>query len=156
MKKQTYIGVIGGSNCTEKTAKLAETVGMEIAKAGAILVCGGLGGVMEAACRGAKQAGGATIGILLNWSKKSANEFVDIPIVTGLGDMRNLMVVRNSDAVIALPGRYGTLSEIAFCLNSATPLISLSNWNVSKKIIRARDAQQAVELAMKEITKRNE
>ena len=156
MKKQTYIGVIGGSNCTEKTAKLAETVGMEIAKAGAILVCGGLGGVMEAACRGAKQAGGATIGILPNWSKESANEFVDIPIVTGLGDMRNLMVVRNSDAVIALPGRYGTLSEIAFCLNSATPLISLSNWNVSKKIIRARDVQQAVELAVNKIAKRNE
>jgi len=156
MKKKLHIGVIGGSSCTEKTAKLAELVGREIAQIGAVLVCGGLGGVMEAACRGAKQAGGATIGILPNWSKESANEFVDIPIVTGLGDMRNLMVVRNSDAVIALPGKYGTLSEIAFCLNSATPLISLSNWNVSKKIIRARDAQQAVELAMQEITKRNE
>src|SRR4030067_1926128 len=133
MKKKLFIGVIGGSNCSEKTAELAESVGQEIAKAGAVLVCGGLGGVMEAACRGAKQAGGTTIGILPNWSKESSNEFVDIPIVTGLGDMRNLMVVKNSDAVIALPGRYGTLSEIAFCLNSYTPLVSLSNWKGSKK-----------------------
>jgi len=156
MKKPIYIGVIGGSSCTEKTAELAKSVGQEIARAGAALVCGGLGGVMEAACRGAKRAGGTTLGILPSWSKESANEFVDIPIVTGLGDMRNLMVVRNSDAVIALPGKYGTLSEIAFCLNSATPLISLSNWDVSKKIIRARDALQAVELAVKEIAKRNE
>lgn len=156
MKKKLYIGVIGGGSCTEKTAELAESVGQEVAKSGAILVCGGLGGVMEAACRGAKQAGGTTLGILPNWSKESANEFVDIPIVTGLGDMRNLMVIRNSDGVIALPGKYGTLSEVAFCLNSATPLISLSNWNVSKKIIRARDARQAVELAVKEIAKRNE
>ncbi len=156
MKKRLYIGVIGGSNCSEKTAGLAESVGQEIARAGAVLVCGGLGGVMEAACRGAKQAGGTTIGILPNWNKENANEFVDIPIVTGLGDIRNLMVVRNSDAIIALPGKYGTLSEVAFCLNSAIPLISLSNWNVSKKIVGARDAQQAVELAVKEIAKRNE
>jgi uncharacterized protein (TIGR00725 family) len=156
MKKTFYIGVIGGGSCTEKTAELAASVGQEIAKAGAVLVCGGLGGVMEAACRGAKQAGGTTLGVLPSWSKESANEFVDIPIVTGLGDMRNLMVVRNSDAVIALPGKYGTLSEMAFCLNSATPLISLSNWNVSKKIVRARDAQQAVELAVNKIAKRNE
>lgn len=155
MNKKTYLGVIGGSSCSKKIEEQAIEVGRAIAKAGAVLVCGGLGGVMEAACRGAKQAGGTTIGILPNWSKESANEFVDIPIVTGLGDMRNLMVVRNSDAVIALPGKYGTLSEIAFCLNSGTPLISLSNWNVSKKIIRARDTQQAVELAVKEIAKRN-
>jgi len=155
VNKKTYLGVIGGSSCSKKIEEQAIEVGRAIAKAGAVLVCGGLGGVMEAACRGAKQAGGTTIGILPNWSKESANEFVDIPIVTGLGDMRNLMVVRNSDAVIALPGKYGTLSEIAFCLNSGTPLISLSNWNVSKKIIRARDTQQAVELAVKEIAKRN-
>ncbi len=156
MKKKVYIGVIGGSSCTEKVAKLAEWVGREIANAGAILVCGGLGGVMEAACRGAKQAGGMTIGILPSWNRQSANEFVDLPIVTGLGDMRNLMVVKNSDAVIALEGRYGTLSEMAFCLNSGTPLISLSNWNVSKKIIRAKEAEEAVQLALKEISRVNE
>lgn len=156
MKKKLYIGVIGGSSCTDEVAELAESVGKEIAKAGAILLCGGLGGVMEAACKGTKQAGGTTIGILPSWNRESANQYVDYPVATGLGDMRNLMVVKNSDAVIALEGRYGTLSEIVFCLNSGTPLISLSNWNVSKKIIPARDALQAVELAVKEITKRNE
>lgn len=151
MKRKIYIGVIGGSSCTEKVAQTAETVGKEIAQAGAILVCGGLRGTMEASCRGAKRAGGMTIGILPSWNRESANEYVDFPIVTGLGDMRNLMVVRNSDAVIALEGRFGTLSEIAFCLNSGTPLISLSNWNVSRRIIRARDAKNAVELALSEI-----
>ncbi len=154
MKEQIYIGVIGGSSCTKKVAELAEAVGREIAQAGAILVCGGLGGTMEAACRGAKKAGGMTIGILPSWNKESANEYVDYPIVTGLGDMRNLMVVRNSDAVIALEGRFGTLSEIAFCLNSGTPLISLSNWNVSRRIIKAKEAKNAVELALLEIERK--
>jgi hypothetical protein len=156
MKKQIYVGVIGGSSCTEKVAQTAEAVGREIAQIGAILVCGGLGGTMEAACRGAKNAGGMTIGILPSWNKESANEYVDFPIVTGLGDMRNLVVVRNSDAVIALEGRFGTLSEIAFCLNSGTPLISLSNWDISRKIIRAKDAKNAVELALLEIERKSE
>ena len=155
MKDKFYIGVIGASTCNEKVSQTAEEVGKEIAKAGAILVCGGLGGTMEAACRGAKQLGGTTIGILPSWSKGTANEFVDYPIATGLGDMRNLMVVRNSNAVIALFGRYGTLSEVAFCLNSNTPLISLSNWNVSEKIIRAKDPREAIELALAEIKRLN-
>jgi uncharacterized protein (TIGR00725 family) len=155
MMRNVYLGVIGASSCNDKVAKVAEEVGKEIARAGAILVCGGLGGTMEAACKGAKQAGGTTIGILPSWSRESANEFVDYPIVTGLGDMRNLMVVKNSDAVIALFGRYGTLSEVAFCLNSNTPLVSLSNWNVSKKMIRAKDPEQAVKLALAEIEKLN-
>lgn len=151
MSKKTYIGVIGGSSCSSKTARLAQEVGRYIAKSGSILVCGGLGGVMENAARGAKGSGGLTIGILPSWSKASANPYIDIPIVTGLSHMRNLLVVRNSDAVIALPGRYGTLSEIAFSLNDETPLISLSNWNVSEKIIRAKDAEEAVLLALKAI-----
>ena len=148
MKRKIYIGIIGGSRCSEKTANLAESVGREIARAGAILICGGLGGTMEAACRGAKAEKGITIGILPSWSRESANEYVDFPIVTGLSEMRNLLVVKNSDVVIALPGKFGTLSEIAFCLNSGTPLVSLSNWNVSKKIIKARDPQEAVRLAL--------
>ena len=156
MNKKTYIGVIGGSSCSKKIEEQAIEVGRAIAKAGAILVCGGLGGVMEAACRGAKQESGTTVGILPSWNKESANPYVDYPIVTGLGDMRNLMVVKNSDVVIALPGRYGTLSEIAFCLNSGTPLVSLSNWNVSKKIIKVKNPQEAVQQALKEIAKRNE
>jgi uncharacterized protein (TIGR00725 family) len=153
MNNKPRIGVIGGSRCSARTERLAEEVGQEIAKAGAILVCGGLGGVMEAACRGAKLGSGTTIGILPNWKRDSANPYVDFAIVTGLSDMRNLLVVENSDIIIALPGKYGTLSEIAFCLNSGTPLISLSNWNISKKMIKAQDAAKAVQLAMREIAK---
>ncbi len=145
-----YIGVIGASFCNKKVAKLAYEVGEEIAKAGAILVCGGLGGVMEAACRGAKDKGGTTIGILPGINKSEANPYVDIPIVTGLGYARNLLVVRNSQVVIALPGEYGTLSEISFCLKLGIPLISLSNWKIDK-MIKAKNSQEAVKLALKHI-----
>ncbi len=147
---QQYIGVIGASFCNKRVAKLAFEVGQEIAKSGAILVCGGLGGVMEAACQGAKKQGGTTIGILPGIDKSEANPYVDIPIVTGLGDARNLLVVRNSQVVIAMPGEYGTLSEIAFCLKLGVPLISLSNWKI-KGMIKTKNPQEAVRLALKKL-----
>jgi uncharacterized protein (TIGR00725 family) len=147
--KPIYIGVIGGGDCSEEVYRLAEEVGERVAKAGAILVCGGLGGVMEAASKGAKKANGVTIGILPGTDKYQANSFIDFPIVTGLGEARNALVVRNSDALIALPGEFGTLSEIAFALKSGKPVVGISSWNVSDKIIQAKNPKEAVETAVK-------
>ena len=150
MHNKIYIGVIGANHCSKQVAKLAYEVGQEIAKTGAILVCGGLGGVMEAACQGAKEQGGTTIGIIPGAKRTEANPYVDFPIVTDLGYARNILVVRNSQAVIALPGKYGTLSEIAFCLNYKIPLISLSNWKI-KGMLKAKNPVAAVKLALKKI-----
>lgn len=119
------ISVIGGSDSSSSNLELAERVGAEIAKRGAILACGGLGGVMEAACRGAKSKGGQTIGILPTDSKEHANEFVDIAIPTGLGYARNFLVAKTGDAVIAIDGKAGTLSEMAIAWFSNKPVISL-------------------------------
>jgi hypothetical protein len=124
-------------------------VGQKIASAGAILVNGGLGGVMEAASQGAKEKGGTVIGILPGTDRRKANPYVDFPIVTGLGDGRNLLIVRTADAVIALPGEYGTLSEIALALKIGRPVVSLGSWEVSKDIIKAKTPEEAVELALK-------
>lgn len=150
MPDKIYIGVIGANHCGKKVTQLAHEVGQEIAKAGAVLVCGGLGGVMEAACQGAKVQGGTTIGIIPGAKRTEANPYVDFPIVTDLGYARNILVVRNSQAVIALPGKYGTLSEIAFCLNYKIPLISLSNWKI-KGMLKAKNPVEAVKLALKKI-----
>ena len=119
------ISVIGGSDSNQSNLELAERVGAEIAKRGAILVCGGLGGIMEAACKGAKLEGGQTLGIIPSDAKEHANEFVDIVIPTGIGYLRNFLVARAGDAVIALDGSAGTLSEIAIAWFSDKPIISL-------------------------------
>ncbi|MCK5239730.1 MAG: TIGR00725 family protein, partial [Candidatus Thorarchaeota archaeon] len=107
------ISVIGGANSDSKALELAELVGEAIARRGAALVCGGLGGVMEAACKGAKKQGGLTIGLLPTLEKEHANDFIDIAIPTGLGYARNFLVARTGDAVIAISGSAGTLSEMA-------------------------------------------
>jgi uncharacterized protein (TIGR00725 family) len=151
VKNKTYIGVIGAGDCSEDVYKLAEQVGERIAKAGAVLVCGGLGGVMEAASKGAKKEGGTTIGILPGIDKNQANSYIDFPIVTGLGEGRNLLVIRNSDVVIALPGKYGTLSEIGFCLALGKPVIGLFTWDISEDIIKAKDAEEAVKIALSKV-----
>ena len=148
---KTTIGVIGGSTCDEQTARLAEKVGRGIANADAVLVCGGRSGVMEAACRGAKSAGGITVGILPGDDRQGANAFVDIAIVTGMGVARNALVVKSSQAVIAIDGEYGTLSEIAFCLQLGIPVIGLQTWGVAPQIIPAKTPAQAVELALQAI-----
>ncbi len=126
------IAVIGASRCSKEMARRAQEVGRELAKRGATLVCGGLGGVMEAACRGAKEEGGLTIGILPGLSHHEANPYVDIPIVTGLGEARNVIVVRTAQAVIAVGGEYGTLSEIAYALKMGRPVVGLNTWQLAK------------------------
>lgn len=149
-----FIGVIGDGSCSEKVASLAYEVGRHIALAGAKLVCGGLGGVMEAAAKGAKSAGGLTIGILPGESRYNANPYIDIPVVTGIGEARNMIVVKSSDAVIAVEGMFGTLSEIAFALKSGIPVIGLNTWELRKEelsespIITASSPANAVQKAL--------
>ncbi|HID94643.1 MAG TPA: TIGR00725 family protein [Candidatus Latescibacteria bacterium] len=138
------IGVVGASSCSEDICSLAEEVGRQIARRGAVLICGGLGGVMEAACRGARAEGGMTIGILPGSDRREANSFVDIAVVTGMGQARNLIIVQSSDAVIAIAGGYGTLSEIALALRSNVPVIGVSTWDIAAPIIRAKDGPEAV------------
>lgn len=119
------VAVIGGSSADEATLRAAEAVGREIARAGAMLVCGGLGGVMEAACRGAAAAGGLTIGLLPGTDPAAANPAVQVPIPTGLGHFRNFLVVRAAAGVVALPGGSGTLSEAAMARTLGKPVVAL-------------------------------
>ncbi len=127
-----FIAVIGGSQPSAKETRLAEAVGRELAKQGVIVVCGGLGGVMEATCKGASSEGGVTVGILPGDSRESANPYVQIPIVTGMGYARNVAVVKSAQAVIAIGGSYGTLSEISYALANGIPVIGLKTWSLSK------------------------
>lgn len=143
----TIIGVIGTSEASTEEYQTAEEVGREIARRNGILVCGGLGGVMEASCRGAKSEGGLTIGIIPGSSKKEANPYVDIPIVTGISEARNIIVVRSSNAIIAIGGSFGTLSEIAFALKLEIPVVGINTWEVSTNIKKATTPKEAVDLA---------
>ncbi len=145
------IAVIGGGRCSEEIYELARQVGQEIAKAGAMLMCGGLFGVMEAACRGAKEAGGMTIGILPGKTKEEANAFVDLPIVTGFNDARNVIIARSADGVIAIDGAFGTLSEIAFALNFGKPVVGLRLSFDIPQAVQATTAADAVNLLLKRI-----
>jgi uncharacterized protein (TIGR00725 family) len=148
------IAVIGNSSCSPEEARLAESLGELLAQQDATIVCGGLGGVMEAACRGAKSKGGLTIGILPGQDPGTANPWVDIPVVTGLGEARNVAVVKSAQAVIAIGGRYGTLTEIAYALKSNIPVIGLNTWSLSRNgqeddsIIRVRSATEAADRAI--------
>ena len=126
------IAVIGESNARPHIAELAEKVGRELARRKIDLVCGGTGGVMEAACRGAKSEGGRTIAILAGSDPLQANEYIDIPILTGLGYARNVIVVKTGMAVIAVGGAYGTLSEIGHALAEDIPLIGLETWGLAR------------------------
>lgn len=145
--------MVGGLRASPEVYQAAREVGGEIAAAGAILVSGGLGGVMEAASRGAKERGGVVVGILPGFSSSDANAYVDIPIVTGLGDGRNMLIVQTAQALIALPGEFGTLSEIALALKVGKPVVSLGSWEISADIIIAKTPKEAVETAMKAIKK---
>ena len=137
------IAVIGGHSCSADIARIAEEAGKGVARLGATLICGGLTGVMEAACKGARSAGGRTIGILPGHDKKEANPYVDIPIATGLGFMRNNLVVKNSDIVVAIDGKEGTLSEIAFTLQMKKPILGIDTWDIPG-VIKVKDAQEAI------------
>ena len=150
------IGVIGGGNCTEDIGRIAEDVGKGIAEAGAMLICGGLGGVMEYACKGSKSVGGTTIGIIPSDDRSDANDFVDIPIVTGMSIARNVIIINSADVIIAIDGGYGTLSEIAFALNLRKPVVALHTWALElagkvddELFFRVDNAKNAVELALK-------
>ncbi|RJQ50994.1 MAG: TIGR00725 family protein [Actinobacteria bacterium] len=154
--EQLYIGVVGsGSGLSEAEATAAREVGEEIARRGAVLVCGGLGGVMEAAAAGAKAAGGTVIGILPGLTRAGANPYVDIAIPTGLEEARNVLIVRASDALIAVGGEFGTLSEIAFALKTGKPVVGLGTWVLSKAghevdaVTNAKRPAEAVEKAFR-------
>ncbi|HUJ09834.1 MAG TPA: TIGR00725 family protein [Verrucomicrobiae bacterium] len=155
MQRRPQIGVIGPATAAAETLTLAEEVGAEIGRQGAVLICGGLGGLMEAAARGAKRVGGLTIGILPGVRAHEANEFIDVPVVTGMGEGRNVLVVRSSNAVIAVAGSYGTLSEIALALKLEIPVVGLGTWRLrdpegnEPPIICASTPQQAVAQAFK-------
>ncbi len=132
MKDVKYISVIGAGECDAGTARMAKEVGRLIARAGAVLVCGGMGGVMEAACRGAKGAGGTTIGILPGLDRRDANEWLDYSVCTGIGHARNLAVAASGAAVIAIGGEFGTLSEIGLARKCGRPVITLESWEIKK------------------------
>jgi uncharacterized protein (TIGR00725 family) len=127
-KQKITISVIGGSSIGSKVESLAEDVGKMVAELGCILVCGGLGGAMEAAAKGAKKAGGITIGILPGKEKEDANPYIDIALPTSIGYARNTIVACSADIIIALPGSYGTTSEICYGLIYGRPVINLGNW----------------------------
>ena len=148
------IAVIGDFSCSPEQAKLAETVGEQLAERGATVICGGLSGVMEAVCRGAKSRGGLTVGILPGESPDMANPWVDIPVVTGIGEARNMAVVKSAQAVIAIGGGYGTLSEIAYALKSNIAVVGLNTWSLSLNgqaldaVIRISNPTEAVDKAV--------
>jgi uncharacterized protein (TIGR00725 family) len=148
------VAVVGGSEPTDAETAAAEVIGATLSSAGAVVICGGLGGVMAAACRGAKSTGGLTVGFLPGTDRSAANRWVDIIIPTGLGEGRNILVVRSAHAVIAVGGEYGTLSEIALALRAGTPVIGVSTWTLSRRgqidtgIVPADDPASAAYLAL--------
>lgn len=141
------IAVVGGSQCSPADYQAAAEVGRLIACRGGIVICGGLSGVMEAACRGAVEAGGMTVGVLPGEEPDQANQFVTIPIVTGIGIARNIIIVRSAGALIAVDGKYGTLSEIAFALQLGKPVFCLNSWNTLPGVTPVDSPTEAVEKA---------
>lgn len=156
----SVIAVVGPGEADTATCDRAEIVGQAVATAGADLVCGGLGGVMEAACRGARSAGGRTIGILPGGERAGANPHVDVVIPTGLGEARNVVVVRTADALIAVSGGWGTLSEIALAAKLARPIVGVGTWRVrlpdgsDDGLARTDDPAAAVALALRALERR--
>ena len=151
MPTAPYIAVIGPGRADEMQMGDAEAVGRDLAAGGAVLVCGGLGGVMEAACRGAKGAAGTTVGILPGADRAAANAWVDIAVPTGLGEARNALIVRSADALVAVGGEFGTLSEIALALKAGKPVIGLATWPIDREpdpIRRAAGPADAARLAL--------
>jgi hypothetical protein len=149
-RTQPYVAVIGASNATEWELLTAEEVGRRIAEAGCVLVCGGLGGVMNAAARGAETAGGTSIGILPGDDRDAAGRHLTVAVTTGFGEARNAIVARSADAVIAVGGEFGTLSEIALALKMGTPVIGMGTWELGRDdldrdpIIRAETPDEAL------------
>jgi uncharacterized protein (TIGR00725 family) len=153
--RRLHIAVVGAADASAEQCQWAEQVGRRIAEAGAVVVCGGLGGVMEAACRGARAVGGTTIGILPGSDRFEANDSVDVAIATGIGEARNAVVVATADALLAVGGEFGTLSEIALALKAGTPVIGLDTWELARRgvpvegVRRAATADEAAALALR-------
>jgi uncharacterized protein (TIGR00725 family) len=161
VERKPVIAVIGGSNTASAEAiALAEEVGFLIARADAVLVCGGLNGVMEASCRGAKRGDGLTIGILPGSDPREANPYVDVPVVTAISTARNAIVVRTGDAIIAIDGSYGTLTEMAYAFDLGKKVFGLKSWELEKigvpkdLYIPVRTPREAVERAIEEARRR--
>jgi uncharacterized protein (TIGR00725 family) len=152
--RSVYIAVCGPDPCDAEVGAQAEEIGRLLAEAGAVVVCGGLGGVMEAASRGAAGADGTVIGILPGSDRIAANPHLTLSIPTGMGEMRNTLIVRAADALIAVAGEFGTLSEIAFALKTGVPVIGLNTWELGKRgtpvdaFARASSPAEAVERAL--------
>ena len=148
------VSVFGSSRPTEEEYRTAYEVGRLLGKAGAVVVCGGLGGVMEAVCRGAKETGGLTVGILPGAYKQDANRWVDVVVPSGLGEARNALVALSGDVAIAIGGGLGTLSEVALALRNGVPVVAVFGWKLERtrlggvKYIEARDADEAVRVAL--------
>jgi uncharacterized protein (TIGR00725 family) len=151
---QRYVAVVGGGTCSPAEIAAAEEVGALLARANAVVVCGGLGGVMEAACRGARREGGLTLGILPGNDRAAANPHVAVAVATGLGELRNGLVIRASDVVVAIGGEFGTLSEIGFALKVGKRVVGLSTWDLPRRpdaILRAATPQEAARLALEDV-----
>jgi uncharacterized protein (TIGR00725 family) len=148
-ERKPIIGVIGAGSATFRGLQLAEQVGRLLAEQGAVVVCGGLGGVMEAACRGAAEVGGETLGILPGDTAEQANRYVTLPVTTNLGHARNVVIVQTAQALIAVEGEYGTLSEIAIGLKLGRPVIALESWPGIPGVVYAASPAEAVALALK-------
>ncbi len=142
-----YVAVVGPGEASAEELGAAERIGRGIAEAGAVLVCGGLGGVMAAACRGASEAGGITVGILPGHDRGAANEWVRVAVPTGLGELRNGLVVRSGDVVVAVGGSYGTLSEVSLALKTGVPVVGLDTWDLDG-IHEVSSPEEALALAV--------
>ena len=155
MSRRLVIAVIGGGSCTTEETALAEETGRLLAEAGAVLVCGGLSGVMEAAAKGAKANGGVTVGILPGDDPAVANHYIDVPLATGLGEMRNFLIVRTAHALIAIGGGVGTLSEIALAQRIGKPVVGLhDSFRNAVDIPRMENAPAAVRWAVERARER--
>jgi uncharacterized protein (TIGR00725 family) len=148
------VGVIGGRQCTPEVEQLAHNLGQSLAKVVGYLVSGGLSGTMMAVSSGFRAGGGKTIGIIPSYEKGDANPFIDIVIPSGMGLARNVLVVKTADAVVALPGEAGTLSEVAYCLQLGIPVVSLHSWDI-RGVIKVDTIAEAVEQVRKILGENN-
>ena len=153
-ERKPVVAIVGAGKCSKNLRDQAAEVGRYVAEHGGIVVCGGLGGIMEGAARGAKEGGGFTIGILPSDNPDDANEFIDLVIPTGFGEARNIMVVRTADAVVAFPGKYGTLTEMAFALHAGKPLVAVNAWRLGDEIQQAESPKEAAEMVMKLVARK--
>ncbi|OGO17809.1 MAG: TIGR00725 family protein [Chloroflexi bacterium RBG_16_48_8] len=160
--RRRVVSIIGGAECSEKEVQIAEELGYLLGEQDVIIVCGGRGGVMEAACRGAQRAGGITIGILPNLDPSEGNPYLDVAIPTGMGHARNALIAQAGQCVIAIGGGYGTLSEIGIALKIGRDVVGIGTWEaVDKsgkmiKIMRADNAREAVEFALGDSLSKNQ